>query len=116
MSQDNTYAYYDLDLDLLDKTEDPNLLPNIIAPLISADSDYKILPARQWLESFLYYAGTRDIVSRLASGTVTGNNLNIGVPQQSISNISRRRIPKLFKAIQAQASNITRNRPSIKVS
>jgi len=115
MSQDNTYAYYDLDLDLLDKTEDPTALPGIVSPLISADSDYKILPARQWIENFLYFSGTRDIVSRLATGTVTGNSLGIGMPQQSISNISRRRIPKLFKAIQAQASNLTRNRPSIKV-
>lgn len=115
MSQDNTYSYYDLDLDELEKTEDPDKLPGMLSTLITADSDYKILPARGWLEQFLYYAGTRDIVSRLASGTVVNNSVNMSGTQGGMGNISRRRIPKFFKAVQAQASNITRQRPSIKV-
>lgn len=115
MSQDNTYSYYDLDLEELDRTEDPDKLPGMLSTLITADSDYKILPARQWMENFLYYAGTRDIVSRLAAGTVINNTLNANTPQNGINSVSRRRIPKFFKAVQAQASNVTRQRPTIKV-
>lgn len=113
MSLSNNYTYYDLDLEKLETTQDPALVQAMVSQLMTSDSDYKILPARQWIENFLYYCGTRDIVSRLATGTVTNGSLsnNFG----NSNSVARRRIPKLFKAVQAMASNVTRQKPSIKV-
>jgi len=108
-----SFQYNDLNLDKLEKTQDPKRLVAMLGTLISGDSDAKVLPARQWLESFLYYAGSRNLASRFAGGTVTGNSLGMGANRDA--QIYRRRIPKLFKAVQVQASNMTRQRPGIKV-
>jgi len=89
-----SFQYNDLNLDKLEKTQDPKRLVAMLGTLISGDSDAKVLPARQWLESFLYYAGSRNLASRFAGGTVTGNSLGMGANRDA--QIYRRRIPKLF--------------------
>lgn len=117
MSGTYSYANYDIDLDDLEDTTDPDKIVNICSQLVDADSDFKIFPARQWIENFLYFAGIRDIHSRFATGTVVGNTLlsNIFPSTANISQTYRRRIAKVFKACQIQAQNITKQRPSIKV-
>jgi len=110
----NSYSYYDLDLEKLDATQDPAEVSSMARQLVQSDSDYKILPAKQWVENFLYFCGGMGPASRMMAGTVTGNSLATGYSSAG-SSVSRRRIPKLFKAIQAMASNTTRQKPSIKV-
>ena len=56
MSSSYQFNVYDLDLDKLEKVDDPDELPQIFNGLIQADCDFKILPARQWTENFLYYS------------------------------------------------------------
>ena len=98
----------------LDSTEDPAQVVKIIQQAITGDSDFKILPARQWTENFLYYGGMRDIATRFATGTVAGNSLSGNIPV-GLQSIRRRNTAKLFKAVQVQASNVTRQRPGVKV-
>lgn len=114
MSFSDTYSYYDLDLSHLEDVEDDREIVAMCSQLINADSDYKILAARQWVENFLYYCGNRELVSRLMSSTVTGSSLNLNSGAGSFQ-VARRKIPKLFKAVQVMASNVTRQKPSIKV-
>lgn len=113
-----SFASYDLDLYDLDETEDPDKIVGVVSNLIQADSDFKIFPARQWIENFLFYGGVRDIHSRFGAGTVTGNSLLSNIFPGAGSNTpqtNRRRIAKTFKAVQVQAANATRQRPSIKI-
>jgi hypothetical protein len=113
----NLFYNSDIDLEKIDETQDPKELVNVFGTLVDADSDQKIFPARQWVENFLYFAGVRDMNSRLSSGTVTGNSLLSSFQGASTGqgNLSRRRISKTFKACQIQASNVTRQKPSTKV-
>lgn len=104
---------YDIDLSKLETIDDPEQVINMIGQAIDGDSDFKILPARQWTENFLYFSGVRDLATR-ASGTVVGRQLGGNIPQSG-QTIRKRHIAKTFKAIQVQASNITRQRPGIKV-
>lgn len=107
----------DLDLEKLEHDDDPVSIANTVGKLIDADSDYKVFPARTWIDNFLYYAGVRDFYNRLGTGTVTGQTLiNFGNLQgYGGSGTHRRRISKTFKACQVQAANITRQKPSVKV-
>ena len=97
----------------LDKIDDPNELPKIFLSLINADNDFKVLPARQWTENFLYYGGMKSFSSRFSTSTVQGNSLLTAL--QTRNSARRLHIPKVFKACQVQASNATRQRASIKV-
>jgi hypothetical protein len=105
---------YDIDLSKLEDTDDPEQVISMIGQAIDGDSDFKILPARQWTENFLYFAGMRDLASRFTTGTVIGNSLATNIPLAGQA-IRKRHIAKTFKAIQVQASNVTRQRPAIKV-
>lgn len=114
MSRMTTNSMYDIDLSKLERIDDPDQIVSMISQAIDGDSDFKILPSRQWTENFLYFGGMKDISSRFTSGTVIGNQLAANLPFMS-QPIRRRHIAKTFKAIQVQASNVTRQRPSIKV-
>lgn len=105
---------YDIDLSKLERIDDPDQIVAMIGQAIDGDSDFKILPARQWTENFLYFAGMRDLASRFSAGTVIGNQLATNIPMAG-QTIRKRHIAKTFKAVQVQASNITRQRPAIKV-
>ena len=110
-----TYMFptYDLDLSELEDVDDPKRVVDIASKLINADNDFKILPARQWVENFLYYAGMKDFMTRFSTGTVTNNSL--APVFMNRNQVKRRHIPKFFKACQIQAQNITRQRASVKV-
>lgn len=112
----NQYNNYDLDLYELDSTFSPEGVVSMIRPVVMADSDWKIWPAKQWLDNFLYYCGIRDLPGRIGTSTVINNSLMSPFATQGAgSNASRRRIAKVFKAVQVMASNMTRQRASIKV-
>ena len=114
MAGSYSFQYYDLDLDHVERTEDPEELVSIFGQLISGDSDFKVVAARSWTENMLYYCGMRDTGSRFNTSTVQGSPMNFVSP--GVGNYTfKRRIPKLFKAVQVMASNTTRQRPSIKV-
>lgn len=111
------YQAVDLDLDKLETEDNPEEIARLMGGLIQADNDYKVFPARTWIENFLYYSGVRDFYNRFGTGTVTGSSVfNLGnLAGTSSYGNQRRRISKLFKACQVQASNVTRQKPSIKV-
>lgn len=110
------YQSVDLDLDKLEYVDDPEEIARELGGLVQSDNDYKVFPARTWVENFLYYAGVRDFYNRFGTGTVTGNSIfNLGNLGGASNYQSRRRISKTFKACQVQASNITRQKPTVKV-
>ena len=112
----NQYNNYDLDLYELDSTFNEDQVCAMITEVVRADSDWKIWPAKQWLDNFLYYCGVRDIPGRIGTSTVVNNSLMSPFNSLSSTNsTARRRISKVFKAVQVMASNLTRQRASIKV-
>lgn len=109
------YSIPDLDIDRINESEDPKRIVSEIQNVINQDSNFKLWPARQWMENFYQYAGLRDIGVRAGSGTVVNNSMMPLVQNAAMaSSISRRRVPKVFKAVQIQAANITRRGPTIK--
>lgn len=108
---------YDIDLDALDGETDPRRVIQILQNTVTADSDFKIYPARQWMENFLYYSGARDFQARFGATTITNNSYLSMVSAQSgsLNAVTRRRISKTFKACQVQAANATRQKPSVKI-
>lgn len=110
------YSIPDLDIDKLNQSEDPKIAISEVSNLIQQDSNYKIWAARQWMESFYQYAGLRDIGMRAGTGTVSsdGRSIQQGNLSTGLGGVGRRRTPKVFKAIQIQAANITRRGPTIK--
>lgn len=113
------YHYHnipELNLDELEDETDPVRLAGILGNLIDADSAVKYVPSRQWLENFFYYHGLRNTSARYTAPTVVNNQL--AFPQRQTGGVQKtiqRRISKVFKAVQVQAANITRQRPSMKV-
>ena len=113
-----TYQNYDIDLEELDNDTDQSSVADILYRVVQADSDFKIFPARQWIENFLYFAGVRETFNKFGTGTVIGNSLLSNFSLQGgnpFASSARRRIAKTFKACQVVANNVTRQRPSIKV-
>lgn len=112
------YSYMPNDLDLfeVESMQDPKEIVDTFGGLIEADSDFKIYAARTWLENFLYFSGLRDSTPKFQSSTITGNSLITPLMNNRPGQVmNRRRISKTFKAVQIQASNITRQNPSVKV-
>lgn len=111
------YRGVDLDLDELEGTDDPSVIVNQLGSLVEADSALKIQPARQWVENFYYYCGLRDLASYVGNATITGQSILASINSlNSASRLSnKRKIAKMFKAIQMQASEATRQRTTIKV-
>lgn len=108
------YSIPDLDLDKLEHTDDPGVIVAMIQNLIQQDSNSKIWAARQWMESFFQYGGLRDIGFR-GTANVLNNTLQYPGAAGGRGNSSglRRRVPKVFKAVQIQAANQSRQRPTI---
>lgn len=106
----------DIDISDLEEEQDPERLVQIFGQLVEADSDFKIYAARQWLESFLYFGGIRESFGRFQNTTITGRSLNMPFLNSRLTQSSRkRRVSKVFKAMQVQAANVTRQKPSMKV-
>ncbi len=110
-------ALPELNLDELETLTDQSRIVEIARNLMVADSAIKYLPSRQWLENFLYYHGLRTSAASYLAPTVVNNT--VAFPQRTagsgVQKTIQRRISKVFKAVQVQAANFTRQRPSIKV-
>lgn len=107
-------SQFDLDLYELDRTDDPAIIVSTFRNLAMGDSDFKIIAAMQWMENFMRFGGIKWNPAAGPFNTVTNNVWGPLNGSNSVRTPRTRNVPKLFKACQVRAANITRNRPTIK--
>ncbi len=80
--------------------------------LIDDHLDYNKSSSRQWIENYLFFAGSPNSISNnMNRSTVTGRSVDVRFKRKRATTS----VPKIFKAVKIVASDLTRNRPSIKV-
>jgi hypothetical protein len=108
-------SIYDLDLYELESITDPDRLVQIFKSLVIGDSDFKTIASLQWMDNFMRFGGIRNFPGGGPWNTIVNRSIAPISSPRSITPNNSRNVPKLFKACQVRAANITRNRPSIKV-